>query len=421
MSAEFSSRYPISNCYDGHLDTTCIAGAGGQAWISLRVDTTQSSVTYVAVYNRADPAYQFLLGEFEVWRSNVLGDGSAAAEALRCGTVTAARQGAGPYVVSCAGAAESSSAITILMRQREELQYLSLGEIQIFGAPLPPSSPTPPAVPPAPPHPPSPPLTPMPPSPPPPPAPMPPPDQAALDSPFLNQAKCRAMFADPDGRFHQLWGEEGWVVRRRGSAACWGADAGEFFRNARAGRTCGRNWYEGNGAPLGDRNGGPTRDWVWPHFTAPAPALFGFDENIDGWCHAHGNEHAAACVRSNLNILSLYWPAQYNVCRNYEWQLCSAMGRLPGQGSPTIRFAFAPGALRPDGDWKALGSCNGWHPRGCFDDGYSSSDIYYLEACMFAVICSNGHEIFALEEFADWQCQLSEDGLAQLQSWLVAP
>lgn len=52
-----------------------------------------------------------------------------------------------------------------------------------------------------------------------------------------------------------------------------------------------------------------------PSYTADAPALFGFDETIDEYCSSHpkengdyegGHGHANNCIRSNLNILSLY-------------------------------------------------------------------------------------------------------------------
>lgn len=418
------ARYPLGNCFDGNLQTTCISGDGGRAYVSLSV-TSEKTITYVKVYNRPDKAYQYLLGYFEVWRSssNSLGDASEIPGSLMCGSATAERSGGmGPYYFSC-GPREGGSAVTVLMPKRDGLQYLGLAEIQIFGAPRPPAAPSPPWPPLPPPLPPQPLPPPNPPSPPPAPHPQPPPDQGALDTPFLNLEKCNALLSNPDSRLHQLWGDAGWESRLRGEPGCWGDDPSSFFRNALNGESCERNWYEGNQGPLGFGNGGPSKDWVWPHFTRAAPALFGFDENIDGWCNSRGgDDHAPACVRKNLNILSLYWPAQYNVCRNYEWQLCAVQGLLPGQqGVNTIKFAFSPGALQPHGDWNSLGSCSGWHPRGCGDDGYASSDIFYLEACMFAVICSNGREVFRLNEMESWNCQLSHEGIAKLEQWLLAP
>ena len=50
-----------------------------------------------------------------------------------------------------------------------------------------------------------------------------------------------------------------------------------FFGNALRGIVCDTNWYEGNVGLLGL----PNRP---PRFIGPAPALYGFDENIDDYC-----------------------------------------------------------------------------------------------------------------------------------------
>lgn len=214
----------------------------------------------------------------------------------------------------------------------------------------------------------------------------------------------------------------GWAVRHDWDEGCWGGgDGSYFFEGAWRGDTCRRNWYEGNPGPLGQLRGGPTKDWVWPHFAQNAPALLGFDEDIDGYCHSRGQwDHAPSCIRSNYNILSLYAPAQYNICRNFEWQLCAIRGMLPGQGNRNIRFAYAPKHLDDTAGRKPLGSCTGYQPHGCPRSGYASSDIFYLEACLFAVICSNGNEVFGLDENEDWQCTLSREGFERLMGWLRA-
>jgi len=228
------------------------------------------------------------------------------------------------------------------------------------------------------------------------------------------------MLADKNSRLHQLWGQEGWRVRPHGMPGCWGDDPQTFFADAERGATCARNWYEGNRGPLGFADKGPTSLDIWPHFTRKAPALLGFDEDIDNWCHPNGgDDHGASCVRSNLNILSLYWPARYNICRNLEWMTCAARGELPGQGDNTVRFASRPGFLEVQGGAHPLGSCTGYHPMGCWDMGYASSDIFYLESCIFATICSNGDEIFHLKEGEDWQCNLSSEGFTRLKDWLL--
>ena len=212
----------------------------------------------------------------------------------------------------------------------------------------------------------------------------------------------------------------GWVVRNDWDEGCWGGNGSAFFDGALNGDTCSRNWYEGNPGTLGRIDGGPSKDWVEPHFEREAPALLGFDEDIDGHCGARGGwDHAPACVRSNYHILSLYWPVQYNLCRNFEWQLCAIQGMLPMQRERVIRFAFAPKNLEDASGWRPIGSCTGYHPKGCKNYGYPSSDIFYMEACIFATICSNGDEIFGLDEMEDWQCNLNREGYERLVGWLL--
>ena len=101
----------------------------------------------------------------------------------------------------------------------------------------------------------------------------------------------------------------------------------------------------------------------------PAPAVLGFDESIDWYCATHGGrgDHAEACVSANVNILSIQ-DGSYNTCKNLEWQVCAARGWLPGQMSSEIRFSFRPAELNPD----FIGSCTGYAPAGCGDQGYAS-------------------------------------------------
>ena len=84
-------------------------------------------------------------------------------------------------------------------------------------------------------------------------------------------------------------------------------------------------------------------------YRSDAPALFGFDGSIDRFCNNRpkpnpydgGIGHANSCIRSNINILSIY-DGSYNICRNLEWMVCAARGALPGQLSRTVLFSFAP-------------------------------------------------------------------------------
>ena len=191
-----------------------------------------------------------------------------------------------------------------------------------------------------PPHPsplPMPPLSPL-----PPPLPPPPPPPPPLNN--MGHEQCTKLLRDRGSQLHKLWSAEGWRKREasRGDPACWPGDGQRFFDDAWWGKSCGRNWYMGNKGRLGDTAGGPDKNWVEHHFTAPAPALLGFDRNIDWHCHGNSKHHAESCIKQNLNILSLFGQqVPYNMCRNLEWQICAASGRLPGQGSNTIIFAVA--------------------------------------------------------------------------------
>lgn len=309
--------------------------------------------------------------------------------------------------------------------------------------PYPPSPSSPPAPPPPPPPPSAPPMPAKPPQPPgfppgEPPYPPPPPSK------WLNSATCVNFWQTPSHRFHQLFGVKGWVARSQGQPGCWdsGSRVGktaypysggfeDFWRNVQSGGSCSRNWYTGNWGDLGKIDGGPDKPYVTPHFTKDkAPALLGFDENIDLYCEQHSGDaaefdHAKRCIKANVNILSLYGEdIPYNVCRNLEWQTCAAMGRLPGQGvgrgGNVLRFAKAPRNLQPFTGEKVIGGCYGYHPEGCGQTGYSSSDIFFAEACYYNQICSNSHELWTLEDGQDWICHFSEDGLKQLVAWLKA-
>ena len=123
-------------------------------------------------------------------------------------------------------------------------------------------------------------------------------------------------------------------------------------------------------------------------------------------------------LRCPLSLSELFGDAiPYNICRNVEWQVCAAMGRLNGQGGDSIRFAYAPKDLRGDG----IGGCQGYAPRGCrrWDDGYASLDVFYMETCLFSQICRNRDSLWSVGAGQDWRCELDHEGWEQLRRWLV--
>jgi len=257
----------------------------------------------------------------------------------------------------------------------------------------------------------------------------------------LNHAKCQAMLHDPSGVFRRMWATEGWGKMVAGSqtgtgSACWlhardnknrNRPAGQFWQETLEGRYCGENWYEGNGGLLGLRGRPPT-------YTAAAPALFGEDSDIGRYCANQLRQqglptsfdigHAGNCVAANINILNIASRrVPYNLCRNLEWQVCAAQGRLPGQGSNTVLFATSPNSLDPKpSSSRPLGQCGGWKPDrpppGGY--GYANFDIFYLEACVFDQICTNGADIFN-SHGGPFHCQFSEERFRELERVLSQP
>lgn len=159
-------------------------------------------------------------------------------------------------------------------------------------------------------------------------------------------------------------------------------DAHQFFAEVGRGDHCANtNWYEGSANELG------WQDHIH-RYNNPAPALLGFDENIDefcqvgwGWVDYGGAQHAQHCVDRGYNILALYGQhLPYNICRNLEWQVCAAQGKLPGQGNKDIVFAIPPRDLEPEGR-RPLGKCNGYGGNlgGCPWTGYATDSIFFFE------------------------------------------
>ena len=415
--------YPASNCIDGLTTTTCAARDYQlHNWLSVRLPVGVS-VGHVSTVPTNEHGLLDVLWPYEIYVGAHAGD-TTSQKSTRCLTpFDRPAQTTTTIVSACLGA---NGEYVTLKQTGANPSFLRLNELTIFESTVPSLPPLPPS-PPSPPSPISPP--PLPPSSPP----LAPSYLSVLseadNSPNLNHHKCVAFLSDRRSRFHQLWGEQGWHVRPlTGSRpACWHNNGLQFFHDAWAGGVCrSRNWYTGNEGSLGQRGGGPTRDWVQPHFRDwdNAVAVLGFDEDIDRYCFAHGGhdgQHARRCVEANANILSLYGnEIPYNICRNLEWQVCAARGWLPGQHTDAIRFAIAPNDLRPyDNSWKPIGWCGGYTPEGCHDRGYASSDIFYLESCVYSMMCSNREELWNLEADEDFHCQLDPAGFDQMRDWLL--
>lgn len=239
-------------------------------------------------------------------------------------------------------------------------------------------------------------------------------------------------------------------MREGDEDACWGTDGDAFFEKARAATsaTCDRNWFAGTPGEIGRstpfnvgakwNRDGPSNNQSYHHFTTPAPALLGIDDDKDRYCAfwagLHGRpspegQHANYCVDANINLLSLGLagrdasimrdrnghkhiedPYGYNACRHFEWLMCASQGRLPGQQGTGFRFATAPkhASIEAGGD-HPLDSCHdAWCPRGTGRNGHSTSDIFYWETCILSQICRNYWHIFVLSPGDSFECDLSD-------------
>jgi len=175
----------------------------------------------------------------------------------------------------------------------------------------------------------------------------------------------------------------------------------QYFEEVLAGTHCATNWYEGNPGLLGLQGRPPTSFYV-----KDAPALFGADNDIGSVCdrtmRAQGMSpsnnfgHSGNCVAAGFNILNLNSNrVPYNLCRNLEWQVCAMENKIPAQGKSAVMFATAPNSLYPNSEARPVGRCAGWKPDipdGGY--GYTNDDIFYLEACLFDQLCTNGADIF---------------------------
>ena len=261
---------------------------------------------------------------------------------------------------------------------------------------------------------------------------------------MLSTAVCDTMMRDASHLFRRMWPVEAWAQHSADRQPCWNVSrdassgrtpqtAASFFDSLVTGAHCGSNWFEG----VGDE--ALACPECIPKFTALAPALFGFDEDIDShcatelggsWPHKYRpDDWPARAVRANRNILAIWGERiPYNTCRNFEWAMCAATGRLPGQREqPSIVFATAPSSLSPVGGARPVGKCGGWVPTkpppGSDGAGYgfASDDIFYIEVCLLSAVCSNSEEIFRVQRGERFDCDFSEEKFRELQAVLLQP
>jgi len=228
--------------------------------------------------------------------------------------------------------------------------------------------------------------------------------------PQLSPAVCERLLRDPGHLFRRMWGVHSRHQNHKGDPACWSRarDADwvsqlpeQYFEDIFSGRYCQlTDWYDGS----------PFAHGI---FRRAAPALLGFDADILGFCN--GN-----CDGANANILALFGNhVKYNTCRNLEWQMCAVRGMLDWQDSKEIMFARAPKTVSMDGV-PPFGHCSGYTDAPCNDwEGFANDDIFYLEVCLFSMLCKNSDELFKLNVGERFICDFSEEGFSLLQQLLL--
>ena len=213
--------------------------------------------------------------------------------------------------------------------------------------------------------------------------------------------------------------------RRPGTAACW--DPGQrgegerYFSRAALGADClNASWFHraSTSSRGNDEQATARRN----------PALLGFMPSIKRLCMSSSRiapevlrrtdrykQLALACESASYNILLLWrnGARRWSMCRNFEWLVCAARGKLPQQHSNEIVFANAPSTLRMGQIWRMM------------DIGsFSGQIVYHAEVCLLSSMCDNGAELFG-SSWADrrhraFRCALNESRLASLTQSLRA-
>lgn len=232
-------------------------------------------------------------------------------------------------------------------------------------------------------------------------------ESAAPRNERLTPATCARMVRDERHHFHAMFGaprvkSPPWCAPNASLLPSWIADM-------RAGAMCDRNWHESSP--------GCESQAVEANFTADGPALLGFDPNIIRTCnelvgcgHSRDAPSAQTCIHANVRILALSGRnPSYNLCRNLEWVVCAAAGRLRGQQRAELVFDPPPAALSTALLWADARTT-----------AYSMKSVYFLETCMLAALCANRATLFALGRLQPFVCRFDATLLSPLVHSLVA-
>lgn len=223
----------------------------------------------------------------------------------------------------------------------------------------------------------------------------------------LSPALCaRMLFQDPRHHFHAMFG----VPRVKSGPLCMpsGPLLPQWVADMQVGAMCDRNWYEGSR--------GCGSQGVLPRFGADGPALLGHDSEIIRTCNqlvGCGRSRDApapqTCIHANVRILALFGRnPSYNMCRNLEWVVCAAQGKLAGQAKAHLLFDPAPSSLLTAPLW-----------ADALTSAYSMRSVYYLETCILATLCANSEALFSVGPHEPFVCDFVPSALPRLVSMLA--
>ena len=56
---------------------------------------------------------------------------------------------------------------------------------------------------------------------------------------------------------------------------------------------------------------------------------------------------------------------------------------------------------------------------GCGSNGYASSDVFFLEVCVYSMMCSNRDQLWRLDVEEDWECEMDWEGFQEMRNALL--
>lgn len=66
-----------------------------------------------------------------------------------------------------------------------------------------------------------------------------------------------------------------------------------------------------------------------------------------------------------------------------------------------------------------FGHCSGYKDHDCNDwDSFANDDIFYLEVCIFSMVCKNSKHLFEIDVGEPFLCEVSQEGFDLIQRFL---